>query len=92
VKSDNPRIAVEEGEALAAMIVSTDFIQSIEEGTEAEITLIGDSFSQNSSNLMNAATTVLTAYEKEVTSERLRAEGTDLSIIQPFTIKQQEVS
>ena len=92
VKSDNPRKAVEEGEALAAMIVSTDFIQSIEEGTEAEITLIGDSFSQNSSNLMNAATTVLTAYEKEVTSERLRAEGTDLSIIQPFTIKQQEVS
>ncbi|MFP3339746.1 hypothetical protein R0J91_17340, partial [Micrococcus sp. SIMBA_131] len=68
VKSDNPRIAVEEGEALAAMIVSPDFIQSIEEGTEAEITLIGDSFSQNSSNLMNAATTVLTAYEKEVTS------------------------
>ncbi|MBW3113622.1 ABC transporter permease [Bacillus sp. MCCB 382] len=92
VKSDNPRKAVEEREALAAMIVSTDFIQSIEEGTEAEITLIGDSFSQNSSNLMNAATNALTVYEKEVTSERLRAEGTDLSIIQPFTIKQQEVS
>ncbi|WP_226673821.1 ABC transporter permease [Rossellomorea aquimaris] len=92
VKSDNPRKAVEEGEALAAMIVSTDFLQSIEEGTAAEITLIGDSFSQNSSNLMNAATNALTAYEKEVTSERLRAEGTDLSIIQPFTIKQQEVS
>ncbi|MDX8343538.1 ABC transporter permease [Rossellomorea sp. YZS02] len=92
VKSDNPRKAVEEGEALAAMIVSTDFIQSIDEGTEAEITLIGDSFSQNSSNLMNAATNALTAYEKEVTSERLRAEGTDLAIIQPFTIKQQEVS
>ena len=92
VKSDNPRKAVEEGEALAAMIVSTDFIQSIEEGTEAEITLIGDSFSQNSSNLMNAATNALTSYEKEVTSERLSAEGTDLSIIQPFTITQQEVA
>ncbi|MBN8191210.1 ABC transporter permease [Bacillus sp. NTK074B] len=92
VKTDNPRAAVEEGEALAAMMVSTDFIQRISQGKETEITLIGDSFSQNSSNLMNAATNALTAYEKEVTSERLRAEGTDPSIIQPFTITQQEVA
>jgi sodium transport system permease protein len=92
VKTDNPRKAVEEGEALVAMIVSSDFIQNINEGKEADITLIGDSFSQNSSNLMNAATNSLTAFEKEVTSERLRAEGTDLSVIQPFTITKQEVS
>jgi sodium transport system permease protein len=92
VKTDNPRKAVEEGEALVAMIVSSDFIQNINEGKEADITLIGDSFSQKSSNLMNAATNSLTAFEKEVTSERLRAEGTDLSIIQPFTITKQEVS
>ncbi|UXH45160.1 ABC transporter permease [Rossellomorea vietnamensis] len=92
VKTDNPRKAVEEGEALVAMIVSSDFIQNINEGKQADITLIGDSFSQNSSNLMNAATNSLTAFEKEVTSERLRAEGTDLSIIQPFTITKQEVS
>ncbi|PFG06450.1 ABC transporter permease [Bacillus sp. es.034] len=92
VKTDNPRKAVEEGEALVAMIVSSDFIQNINEGKEADITLIGDSFSQNSSNLMNAATNSLTAFEKEVTSERLRAEGTDLSVIQPFTIIKQEVS
>ncbi|MEI2663075.1 ABC transporter permease [Rossellomorea sp. LJF3] len=92
VKTDNPRKAVEEGEALVAMIVSSDFIQNINEGKQADITLIGDSFSQNSSNLMNATTNSLTAFEKEVTSERLRAEGTDLSIIQPFTITKQEVS
>ncbi|MGG3912868.1 ABC transporter permease [Rossellomorea vietnamensis] len=92
VKTDNPRKAVEEGEALVAMIVSSDFIQNINEGKEADITLIGDSFSQNSSNLMNAATNSLTAFEKEVTSERLRAEGTDFSVIQPFTITKQEVS
>ncbi|KPL58854.1 ABC transporter permease [Rossellomorea vietnamensis] len=92
VKTDNPKKAVEEGEALVAMIVSNDFIQNINEGKEADITLIGDSFSQNSSNLMNATTNALTAFEKEVTSERLRAEGTDLSIIQPFTITQEEVS
>ncbi|MCC5802365.1 ABC transporter permease [Rossellomorea vietnamensis] len=92
VNTDDPRKAVEEGEALVAMIVSSDFIQNINEGKQADITLIGDSFSQNSSNLMNAVTNSLTAFEKEVTSERLRAEGTDLSVIQPFTITKQEVS
>ncbi|MCA0148358.1 MULTISPECIES: ABC transporter permease [Rossellomorea] len=92
VKTDDPRKAVEEGEALVAMIVSSDFIQNINEGKQADITLIGDSFSQNSSNLMNAVTNSLTAFEKVVTSERLRAEGTDLSVIQPFTITKQEVS
>ncbi|QHE61519.1 ABC transporter permease subunit [Rossellomorea vietnamensis] len=92
VKTDDPRKAVEEGEALVAMIVSSDFIQNINEGKQADITLIGDSFSQNSSNLMNAVTNSLTAFEKLVTSERLRAEGTDLSVIQPFTITKQEVS
>ncbi|OXS57846.1 sodium ABC transporter permease [Bacillus sp. DSM 27956] len=92
VNTDDPRKAVEEGEALVAMIVSSDFIQNINEGKQADITLIGDSFSQNSSNLMNAVTNSLTAFEKVVTSERLRAEGTDLSVIQPFTITKQEVS
>ncbi len=92
VKTDDLRKAVEEGEALVAMIVSSDFIQNINEGKQADITLIGDSFSQNSSNLMNAVTNSLTAFEKVVTSERLRAEGTDLSVIQPFTITKQEVS
>ncbi len=92
VKSSDPEKTLEDGEALAALIVSPEFISSIEEGKEANITLIGDSFSQKSSNLMNAVTTALTSYEKQVTAERLDAQGTDLSLIEPFSITQEEMS
>ncbi|TMU85048.1 ABC transporter permease [Bacillus sp. BHET2] len=92
VKSSDPEKTLEDGEALAALIVSPEFISSIEEGKEANITLIGDSFSQKSSNLMNAVTTALTSYEKQVTAERLEAQGTDLSLIEPFSITQEEMS
>ncbi|WRP07610.1 ABC transporter permease [Rossellomorea aquimaris] len=92
VKSADPEKSLEEGDALAAMIVSPDFLRNIEQGKEAGVTIIGDSLSQKSSNLMNVVTTALTAYEKQVTAERLESQGTDLSLIEPFVITQEEMS
>ncbi|WP_394232184.1 ABC transporter permease [Niallia oryzisoli] len=92
VHSENPEESLEEGEALAALKLSPDFIQSIENGEEASVTIIGNSFSQNSSNLMNILTNALTVYEKSVTTDRLQSQGTDLSVIQPFTINQKEMT
>ncbi|WP_044338901.1 ABC transporter permease [Rossellomorea aquimaris] len=92
VKTADPQKSVEEGDALAAVIVSPGFMRNIEQGKEAGVTIIGDSLSQKSSNLMNLVTTALTAYEKQVTADRLEAQGTDLSIIKPFNITQQEIS
>ncbi|MEH7392285.1 ABC transporter permease [Bacillus sp. JJ1474] len=92
VKSANPEEALNEGEALAALELSSNFIESINKGEEASVTIIGNSFSQNSSNLMNLVNTALTAYEKSVTSERLEKLGTETSVIQPFAINQKEMS
>jgi sodium transport system permease protein len=92
VKSANPEETLKEGEAAAALILSPDFTSNIADGKEASVTIIGDSFSQKSSNLMNLVTNALSVYEKSVTAERLQAQGTDLSIIQPFTISQREMS
>lgn len=92
VKSTDPEETLQEGDAVAALILSPDFISNIENGKEASVTIIGDSFSQKSSNLMNLVTNALTVYEKSVTAERLQAQGTDLSLIQPFTINQKEIS
>ncbi|MCM3585470.1 ABC transporter permease [Mesobacillus maritimus] len=92
VQSANPEETLTEGEAVAALVLSPDFLTSIEKGEEASVTLIGDSFSQNSTNLMNLVTTTLTAFEKSVTATRLQSQGTDLSVIQPFTIDQKEIS
>ncbi|WP_066298754.1 ABC transporter permease [Bacillus sp. FJAT-29937] len=92
VKSANPEEILNEGGALAALDLSPNFMSSIANGEEASVTIIGNSFSQNSSNLMNLVNTALTAYEKSVTSERLEKLGTESSVIQPFAINEKEMS
>lgn len=92
IKTENPEAALEEGDALAALMLSPDFIQNVENGEEASATIIGNSFSQNSSNLMNLVSNALSVYEKSITSERLQAQGTDVSVIQPFSINQKEMT
>ncbi|WP_249869558.1 ABC transporter permease [Oceanobacillus saliphilus] len=92
VKADDPAAIVREGEAQAALLLSPSFFTRIENGENASVTLIGDSFSQNSSTLMGIVTNILTSFEKTIITERLIAQGTDPSIIEPFTIEQQESS
>lgn len=92
VKSANPEETLEDGDAQAALLLSENFAAKIESGENATATIIGDSFSQNSSNLMNLVTTAFAAYEKAVVTSRLQDEGTDPSLIQPFTMEQKELS
>lgn len=92
VKTGNPEEAVKEGDAQAAVILDSDFTAKIEDGKTASITMIGDSFSQNSSTLMTLVSGALTAYEKTVVGERLAENGTDPSLIQPLVIEQQEMT
>lgn len=92
VKTGNPEEAVKEGDAQAAVILESDFNAKIEDGKTAAITMIGDSFSQNSSTLMTLVSGALTAYEKTVVGERLAENGTDPSMIQPLAIEQKEMT
>ena len=92
VVSENPEETVEEGEALAAVVLSPDFINSVKSGEEASVTITGDSFSQKASALMNMVTNAFTVFEKSITSERLQAQGTDPTTLQPFTISLKELS
>ncbi|MGR3763151.1 ABC transporter permease [Rossellomorea sp. NS-SX7] len=91
-KTSDPAKMVSDGDAVAAMIVSPDFMVRVNGGEKADVTLMGDSFSQKSSSLLTIVTNELTSLEKEVTAQRLEAEGTDISLIQPFTINQEELS
>lgn len=92
VKTENPEEAVKEGDAQAAVILEDNFNANIEDGKTASITMIGDSFSQNSSTLMTLVSGALTAYEKTVVGERLAENGTDPSMIQQLAIEQKEMS
>lgn len=92
VKSINPEKTVQDGDAQAALLLTPGFIHNIEHANEASVTLIGDSFSQNSANLMNIVTNALSNYEMSVISDRLQAQEIDSALIEPFTIHQKEMS
>ncbi|MHC8521250.1 ABC transporter permease subunit [Rossellomorea sp. H39__3] len=91
-KVEDPESSVKDGDALAAVVFSNDFMGSVQRGEEATVTIVGDSMSENSSLLMSKVTAYLSGYEKSVTAERLKSEGLDESTIQPFTMTQQELS
>jgi sodium transport system permease protein len=92
VKTSNPETTLEEGDAQAALILSQDFIEKVQKGEDATATLIGDSFSQKSSQLMTFVTTALGNYEYVVVSERLSGQGISEKLVQPFTIVQKELT
>lgn len=92
VKTNNPEKMFESGDAVAAIIFSDDFVQHVENGEEAKVTVIGNSFSQNSSTLLSLVNQALASYEKNIVSNRLVETGTDPKLIQPFVIEQKEIS
>src|SRR5699024_605137 len=92
VFAEDPQLVVKEGDAHAALIFSTNFQADIESETGGTITLIGDSFSQKSSIVMDIISTQLATFEKNFITDKLQSEGIDPSIMQPFTIQKQEIS
>lgn len=92
VKYENPKEAVKNGEVHAAILFSEGFIEQVNSAEKAKVTIIGDSFSQNSSNLMNLLENILSNYEKAVISNRVMEAGMDLTLIQPFAIEYSEIS
>lgn len=63
IKSANPEQVVQDGDAEAGLILADDFSASIEKGEKTTVTLIGNTFSHNSSTLMSIVTNALTSYE-----------------------------
>ena len=92
VRTEDPYETVREGNALAAVVFEENFLEQIESNQPTAVTVLGDSFSQNSSILMNLVTTTLSTFEKSIVSERLLAEGVDESLVIPFSISQEELS
>jgi sodium transport system permease protein len=92
VKAADPEKVLSDGDAKAALILSPDFIEKVQNGEEATATLIGDSFSQKSSQLMSLVTAALGNFESMVVSERLTSNGISEKLVQPFTIEHKELT
>lgn len=92
LKSSNPEAMLGEGKAQAALILSKDFIENVKKGEEATVTIIGNSFSQNSSHLMTLIKTAFENHEKNIIVNRLEEQGISQQIVQPFLLEQRELT
>ncbi|MEK5052625.1 ABC transporter permease [Niallia sp. FSL K6-0212] len=92
IDSDNPEKMVKDGDAQAAILIENGFSAKLSQGENTNIVLIGDSFSEKSSTLLSIVMNALNEYEKMVVTERLNEAGVESSIVQPFSIEQQEIS
>ncbi|QDP39281.1 ABC transporter permease [Radiobacillus deserti] len=92
VKSSDPEEALKEGEAQAALLLSDDFINRVRQGEDATATIIGDSFSQDASQLMALVTAGLERYKTTVITERLSAEQMSNDLLEPFTLEQKDLT
>ncbi|MFP3718942.1 ABC transporter permease [Niallia circulans] len=92
IDSNNPEKMVKDGDAQAAILIENGFSEKLSQGENTNIVLIGDSFSEKSSTLLSIVMNALNEYEKMVVTERLNEAGVESSIVQPFSIEQQEIS
>lgn len=90
--AQNPGEMVQEGEVHAALLFEEGFFEKINNGEEAGVTILGDSFSQKSSYLMSIVSTALTVLEKDVISNRLTTLGLDTQLVQPISVQYQEIA
>lgn len=92
VESNDPKETVQNGNAQAALLTDEKLTSLLSQGKNAEMTLIGDSFSQSSSTLMTLTEAALSQYESVIVSERLGSLGIETGTIKPFSISQAELN
>ncbi|MCD5325758.1 MULTISPECIES: ABC transporter permease [Pontibacillus] len=89
---DDPKGIVDEGEASVALLTEPDFFESLGEKEMAEVTLYGDSMSQDASYVMNMIESTFSIAEQEIVNERLAANNVDETILEAFQVKRVEPS
>ncbi|MEH7379288.1 ABC transporter permease [Bacillus sp. JJ1533] len=92
IKSSNLEQSIQDGDAQGGLQFTPNFIEATQNGEEASVTLIGDSFSQKSTQLNAIIMSALAVFEKTVVAENLQEDGVNPSVMQPFAIEQIELT
>ncbi|WP_453991173.1 ABC transporter permease [Bacillus nitroreducens] len=92
IESSNLEQTIKDGNAQVGLELTPSFIEATQNGEEATVTVLGDSFSQKSTQLNAILINALTVFEKTVVAGNLLEGGIDPSIMQPFTIKHKELT
>ncbi len=92
IESANLEQSILDGDAQGGLQLTPNFVEATQNGEEASVTLVGDSFSQKSTQLNAIIINALTVFEKTVVAGNLQEGGIDPSIMQPFAIEQIELT
>lgn len=90
--AEDPEQELIDGNAQAAVIFAEDFDENIQAGAVGDIEIIGDTFSEDSANLLYQVSSKLAEYESIVVVERLQDAGVDPTITTAIGVEQRELS
>lgn len=82
---------VEEGNAIAGVIIPDDFELSITQGYTPAIQILGDMYSQKSTLAASLLEHAFTRYSQQLVASRLEANGLDQDLLLPFTIEKVQI-
>ena len=85
---ENIEETLDAGEAVAGIVVPTDFEQQIEAGTTPVVQIYSDAYSQNSVLAVSAIEAAFVQYSQSIVAERLMQQNVELATLSPFTLKQ----
>ncbi|MDR4887640.1 ABC transporter permease [Fredinandcohnia sp. QZ13] len=92
IKSSNLEQSIQDGDAQGGLQLTPNFIEATQNGEEATVTLVGDSFSTKSTQLNTIIMNALAVFEKTVVAENLQEVGVNPSVMQPFAVEQIELT
>jgi sodium transport system permease protein len=92
IKSSNLEQSIQDGDAQGGLQLTANFIEATQNGEEATVTLVGDSFSTKSTQLNAIIMNALTVFEKTIVAENLQEDGVNPSVMQPFAVEQIELT
>ena len=85
---DNVEEVLEEGAAIAGIILPTDFEKEIEAGATPIVQILSDNYSQNSVVATSMIESAFMKYSQSIVAERLAANNVDASLFTPFQLEQ----
>lgn len=93
IQSNDLEGDVQEGKIYVGIVIPDDFEKNIQEEKSTEISIMYDDTDQNSDMAKSLITSIINeAYSEEVVKSRLSARGIDISILSPFSLKEETVA
>lgn len=93
IDSKDMKKDVQDGKIYVGLVIPEDFENSINEEKTSEINIMYDDTNQNSEMALGIVTSLINdVYSKEVVKSRLNSRGIDVSILNPFSIKEEIVA